>query len=267
MKVGSKVWARLPQDDQDERAEKGGNDQWVPGRVLLHRVNAGRTQMKISLDGYDSETDEWVDCDSEKVRPYEAHADSKEAARQDTAEKERSRLYAEQRKRDDRRELEQATAGEGKGLLGFASAGLTRVASYAAGAVASVIPGGSPNLAPTAGATGSGSGSLKSMMLDSGAAAALFEPETEWLTAPAGEKKTPPQQEPRMQRRTSPFTSSGGPPPAVPPRNRYSLDKELAGAAPSAPPRTRSSRADRFPTPPDPAPASSPRGKMKSTPV
>ena len=64
---------------------------------------------QISLDGYDSETDEWLDCASEAVRPYEAHADSKEAAKQDAAEKEKSRLFAEQRKRDDRRHLSEAT--------------------------------------------------------------------------------------------------------------------------------------------------------------
>ena len=69
--------------------------------------------MKISLDGYDSETDEWVEYDSLRVRPYEVNTDAKEAARQDAAEKEASRLHAEQRKRDDRLELSLATSGLG----------------------------------------------------------------------------------------------------------------------------------------------------------
>ena len=49
-------------EDEDE----GGR--WVPGRVLLHRQHAGGTQLKLSLDGYDSETDEWVDCKPPRAR-------------------------------------------------------------------------------------------------------------------------------------------------------------------------------------------------------
>ncbi len=107
IEVGSKVWARPPEED-DVRG-----DRWVPGRVLLHREHAGSTQMKVSLDGYDSATDEWVDHDSERVRPYAANADSKEAAREEAAENEASRRFAEQRKRDDRLELSLATSGVG----------------------------------------------------------------------------------------------------------------------------------------------------------
>ena len=111
MEVGSKVWALHVPEGEDE-AEGG---RWVPGRVLLHRVvrtgAGGGTQMKVSLDGYDSETDEWVDCGSERVRPYAASTDAKEAARQEAAENEASRLYAEQRKRDDRLELSLAASG------------------------------------------------------------------------------------------------------------------------------------------------------------
>ena len=107
----TKVWALHVPEGEDE-AEGG---RWVPGRVLLHRVvrtgAGGGTQMKVSLDGYDSETDEWVDCGSERVRPYAASTDAKEAARQEAAENEASRLYAEQRKRDDRLELSLAASG------------------------------------------------------------------------------------------------------------------------------------------------------------
>ena len=114
--VGSKVWARPP-EAEDEGEGEGG--QWVPGRVLLHRQHAGCTQMKISLDGNDSETDKWVDCDSERVRPYLVNADAKAAARQEAAEMETSRLHAEQRKRDDRLELSLAASGLEMGLQDY----------------------------------------------------------------------------------------------------------------------------------------------------
>jgi hypothetical protein len=45
--------------------------------------------------------------------PYQTGStDAKEAARLELAEKQRSRLYAEQRKRNDRRELSEATKGQ-----------------------------------------------------------------------------------------------------------------------------------------------------------
>ena len=96
-------------DDDDDDADGsggggGGGERWVPGRVLAERHQSGVRQYKISLDGYDSEDDAWVDEDDPRVRPYEAvaTADAKEAAKAEQAERDAARRFAEQRKVDAR---------------------------------------------------------------------------------------------------------------------------------------------------------------------
>ena len=112
-KVGARVLAVAPAGSDDEEGEEGASaDRWVPGRVLGERSHAGTKQYKISLDGYDSEDDAWVDCDDPRVKPYVADAggggagggdaDAKAAAKRDQEERERARKFAEQRKADAR---------------------------------------------------------------------------------------------------------------------------------------------------------------------
>ena len=62
-------------------------------------------EYKVSLDGYDSEHDEWMEGDDERVKPYEVAADGKEAAKREADEKVMARLQSEQRRGESRREL------------------------------------------------------------------------------------------------------------------------------------------------------------------
>jgi hypothetical protein len=96
-------------DDEDEDNDAGGEleERWVPGRVLGERTHRDTKQYKISLDGYDSEDDAWVDADDPRVRPYEVSgggggadksADEKEQAKLAAQERDRARKFNEQRK-------------------------------------------------------------------------------------------------------------------------------------------------------------------------
>ena len=93
--VGGRCLACAPADDGDER--------WVPGRVLAERTARGGREIG-SLDGYDSETDEWVDEEAiagGALREYDAGGDAKAAAKRDLAG-DAARRHAEQRKLDGR---------------------------------------------------------------------------------------------------------------------------------------------------------------------
>ena len=124
-KIGARVLAVAPAGSDDEEADDGGGagggdgaaERWVPGRVLAERSHGGTKQFKISLDGYDSEDDAWVDADDDRVRPYEAGAslaggggaggagngvDDKVSARLAQEERDRARRFNEQRKEEAR---------------------------------------------------------------------------------------------------------------------------------------------------------------------
>ena len=103
--VGERVLARTPESIDEVT--------WVTGRVLGTRSHAGVVQYKVSLDGYDSENDEWMEEDDERVRPYAVAADEKEAARREADEKVAARLQSEARRHDGRMELEAATTKVG----------------------------------------------------------------------------------------------------------------------------------------------------------
>ena len=57
---------------------------------------------------YDSENDEWMEGDDERVRPYEASSDAKQAAKREADEKVAARLHSEQRRHDGMREHREA---------------------------------------------------------------------------------------------------------------------------------------------------------------
>ena len=61
-KVGARVLALAPEesDGSDGGADSRSSGTWVPGRVLAVRGTGETLQYKVSLDGYDSETDSWV---------------------------------------------------------------------------------------------------------------------------------------------------------------------------------------------------------------
>ena len=85
-------------------SEDGG---LVPGRVLATRAGGGGViQYKVSLDGYDSEDDAWIDADDEGLMPYASLGDAKADGQKTAAEKDAARRLAEQRKAEGRRELE-----------------------------------------------------------------------------------------------------------------------------------------------------------------
>ena len=116
-KVGARVLAVAPggSDDEDGGADptpKG--DKWVPGRVLGERSQSNKKQYKISLDGYDSEDDAWVDADDPRVRPYEAGASMSGGGGEgadDKEERDRARKFNEQRK-EEARTAHRAAGGE-----------------------------------------------------------------------------------------------------------------------------------------------------------
>ena len=106
--VGNRVLARAPDADEDDGDEAEGG--WVTGRVLGTRTHGGVAQYKVSLDGYDSENDEWMEGDDERLKPYEALSDSKDAAKKEAAEKEKARLQSEARRHDSRAAHEAAVS-------------------------------------------------------------------------------------------------------------------------------------------------------------
>eukprot|EP00962_Isochrysis_galbana_P016900 scaffold4841_cov121-Isochrysis_galbana.AAC.16 len=87
--VGSRLLALAPD---------GEAATWVPARVIAERTVGRTTQYKVSLDGYDSETDEWLEPQSHKVRPHTVVADAKEAAAQGKREADTARRRAEGRR-------------------------------------------------------------------------------------------------------------------------------------------------------------------------
>jgi hypothetical protein len=89
MLVGSRLLALAPDGDAAT---------WVPARVIAERTVGRTTQYKISLDGYDSETDEWLEPQSRRVRPHTVVADAKEAAAQGKREADTARRRAEGRR-------------------------------------------------------------------------------------------------------------------------------------------------------------------------
>ena len=114
LRVGARVMAVAPGEEPDEPDAR-----WVPGRVLSQRTHVGAKQFKISLDGYDSEDDQWVESDDPRVRPYDApvaggSADDddalKEAAKKEAAEKDEARRFNELRKGQARSAYELAGA-------------------------------------------------------------------------------------------------------------------------------------------------------------
>jgi len=75
----------------------------VTARVLSTRTTKSKAiEFKVSLDGYDSENDEWMEGDDERLRPYEASSDAKQSQQQWAQEKETARLQSEKRRHDSR---------------------------------------------------------------------------------------------------------------------------------------------------------------------
>ena len=84
--MGIRLLARAPDDEED-------GDSWVPGRILGTRTTQkGAVEYKVSLDGYDSENDEWMQGDDDRVKPYEVTGDEKEAKKREADEKVAARL-------------------------------------------------------------------------------------------------------------------------------------------------------------------------------
>ena len=106
-KVGARVLARAPDAESDDEGGDGDSG-WVTGRVLGTRTHSGKAQYKVSLDGYDSENDEWMEGDDERLRPYQDASDAKEAAKRTQAEHEKARLQSEARRHESRAAHEQA---------------------------------------------------------------------------------------------------------------------------------------------------------------
>ena len=117
--------AVAPEGSDDDDGEGADTEtKWVPGRVLGERSHSGKRQYKISLDGYDSEDDAWVDCDDPRVKPYATAGagghgggggstgaeEAKAAAKREQEERDRARKFAEQRKAD-ARTVHSAAAG------------------------------------------------------------------------------------------------------------------------------------------------------------
>ena len=82
-RVGSKVLVRLDEPDENLCGGGGVTTAWVPGRVLARRMVGGgrRAQWKVGKDGYDSEEDEWLDADTDRVLPAAKPAAEAEAGK------------------------------------------------------------------------------------------------------------------------------------------------------------------------------------------
>jgi hypothetical protein len=89
MLVGSRLLALAPDDEAAA---------WLPARVIAERSVGRTTQYKVSLDGFGSETDEWLEPQSDRVRPHTVVIDAKEAAAQGKREADTARLRAEGRR-------------------------------------------------------------------------------------------------------------------------------------------------------------------------
>lgn len=66
-------------------------------------------QVKVGMDGYDSENDEWLDIETDRLRVFEQNEDQKEARQQEVKGKENARRFAEQRKYEGRRHHQAVT--------------------------------------------------------------------------------------------------------------------------------------------------------------
>ena len=109
--VGGRCVARAP---VDPLSFGDSEEQWVPGRVLAERTVRGGREIKVSLDGYDSEADEWVTDAAIKggaLRPYDGESGGAEAAaKRDAEERDAARRGAEERKSNSREEAAAAVA-------------------------------------------------------------------------------------------------------------------------------------------------------------
>jgi len=54
--------------------------EWRPGRIIGRRVVGGAPQLKVSVDGYDSDQDAWVDAASDRVRALSSVASHNDEA-------------------------------------------------------------------------------------------------------------------------------------------------------------------------------------------
>jgi len=99
--IGARVLALATHDsDEGDDSARDGSD-WVAGRVLGMRGGGAELQFKISLDGYDSETDSWVLASDPTVRAWDdGEDDAKSEGRV------ASRVLSEQRRAEARRNLQ-----------------------------------------------------------------------------------------------------------------------------------------------------------------
>ena len=117
--LGARVLVRAPDEGDEVEKEEAApaadecdreRSRWVTGRILSMRKGpSGVAQFKVSLDGYDSENDEWMYGDEERLQPYDQASSAKEAAKRAAAENERARLQSEARRHESRAALELAT--------------------------------------------------------------------------------------------------------------------------------------------------------------
>ena len=108
--VGGRCVARAP---VDPLSFGDSEEQWVPGRVLAERTVRGGREIEVSLDGYDSEADEWVTDAAIKggaLRPYDGESGAEAAAKRDADERDAARRGAEERKSNSREEAAAAVA-------------------------------------------------------------------------------------------------------------------------------------------------------------
>ena len=98
-----------PQEPEEEEAEATaaaaaaveGAGRWVTARVLGIRTTRSQgIEYKVSLDGYDSENDEWMEGDDERLQPYQAATDAKASQKQWAQEKDEARRLNERRRHE-----------------------------------------------------------------------------------------------------------------------------------------------------------------------
>ena len=102
--------ARAPRQEPEEEAEEEaaaaasaveGGGRWVTARVLGIRTTRSQSvEYKVSLDGYDSENDEWMEGDDERLQPYQAATDAKASQKQWAQEKDEARRLNERRRHE-----------------------------------------------------------------------------------------------------------------------------------------------------------------------
>ena len=101
--------ARAPPQEEEEAeataaaaaAAAEGAGRWVTARVLGIRTTRSQgIEYKVSLDGYDSENDEWMEGDDERLQPYQAATDAKASQKQWAQEKDEARRLNERRRHE-----------------------------------------------------------------------------------------------------------------------------------------------------------------------